>query len=119
MAQIVGAIFRHNQWANDQIFAACEGLSDAQLDATVPGTYGTIRDTLDHMVRAEEGYVSRLAGEGPPASVDAASSDLAAMRERMRRSGETMVALVEEHPDDRVIEGTYRGRPFAMPASVV
>jgi uncharacterized damage-inducible protein DinB len=32
------------------------GLVDEDLDATMPGTFGTIRDTLRHLVAADEGY---------------------------------------------------------------
>ncbi len=41
---------------------ACRGLSEADLDATVAGTYGSIRDTITHLVGAESGYAFRLIG---------------------------------------------------------
>lgn len=55
-------LFRHNRWANRLMMEACRGLSDEQLDTTVEGTYGTIRDTITHLVRAESGYTFRLIG---------------------------------------------------------
>jgi hypothetical protein len=38
-------LFRHHLWANLRLLDSCEGLSDAQLDATVHGTFGSIRAT--------------------------------------------------------------------------
>ena len=42
-------LFRHNLWANEKLLAACEKLDEAQMGASVPGVYGTIRDTLDRV----------------------------------------------------------------------
>ena len=56
-------LFRHKTWATLKLIEFCEGLSDADLDATTPGTYGSIRETLRHLVRAEEGYFARLTGK--------------------------------------------------------
>lgn len=58
-------LFRHNTWANLRLLDACEGLSEEQLDATVSGTYGSIRDTLLHIIRGEMRYVERVTGRWP------------------------------------------------------
>lgn len=56
---------RHNAWATDQLLAYCRGLDEPTLAATVPGTYGSILDTLRHLIDAEAGYLYRLAGAWP------------------------------------------------------
>jgi hypothetical protein len=61
---------RYNNWANAQIIAACQKLTAEQLAATAPGTYGTIRDTLEHIIRAEADYVGRMTGERPQPPFD-------------------------------------------------
>lgn len=61
-------LIRYNNWANAQVIAACQELSDEQLAATVPGTYGSIHRTLGHMIRAEASYVGRMTGERPQPS---------------------------------------------------
>ena len=53
---------RHGIWANEQLLGRCRALADEQLELTVPGTYGSIRKTLAHIVAAEEGYLVRLLG---------------------------------------------------------
>ena len=61
-------LIRYNNWANSQVLAACQNLDTDQLSATTPGTYGTIRDTLEHIIRAEADYVGRLTGDRPQPS---------------------------------------------------
>ncbi len=56
---------RYNNWANQQVLAACKNLSQSQLEATTPGAYGSIRETLQHILRAEAGYVNRMTGTRP------------------------------------------------------
>lgn len=54
---------RHDVWATERLIAHCRQLTDSELDLTVPGTYGTIRRTLAHIVTSDEGYLVRLLGE--------------------------------------------------------
>ncbi len=51
---------RHDVWATQRLIERCRALSDKQLDLVVPGTYGTIRRMLTHIVRADEGYLQSL-----------------------------------------------------------
>jgi uncharacterized damage-inducible protein DinB len=55
----------YNNWANQQVLQACQNLSEAQLASTIPGAYGTIRDTLEHIIQGEEFYLSLLTGSRP------------------------------------------------------
>jgi uncharacterized damage-inducible protein DinB len=56
---------RYNNWANQEVLHACQGLSDDQLEMNIPGAYGTIRATLEHIIRAEAGYLKLLTGVRP------------------------------------------------------
>jgi uncharacterized damage-inducible protein DinB len=62
---VLATLFAHNTWANLKLLDYCEGLSDAQLDATAIGCFGSIRDTLVHIVGAEVSYVERVNGRLP------------------------------------------------------
>ena len=53
---------RHNAWATAQTLAFCQGLDEPTLHATVPGTFGTIIETLRHIIDAEASYLFRLTG---------------------------------------------------------
>ena len=56
---------RYNNWANQQVLEACQKLTEEQLEATLPGGYGTISHTLAHIVRAESFYLNLLTGSRP------------------------------------------------------
>jgi uncharacterized damage-inducible protein DinB len=63
---VLVALFQHNAWANLKLLDFCAGLSGEQLGATAVGTYGSIRATLLHLVRAEVRYVEHIDGKLPP-----------------------------------------------------
>ena len=56
---------RHNAWATTQLLAFCQGLDEQTLNATVPGTYGTIMATLRHIIYCEIDLLERLLGQEP------------------------------------------------------
>ena len=56
---------KHNAWATQQVLVCCEGLDEATLNATVPGTYGTVIGTMRHIINAEAGYLFRVSGAWP------------------------------------------------------
>jgi uncharacterized damage-inducible protein DinB len=58
--------YAHNAWANARTLAACQALDQAQLEERAPGTYGTIQDTIRHMVGVEDAYFHMLRDEAPP-----------------------------------------------------
>jgi len=55
----------HNAWATAQVLAVCRGLDGPTLNATVPGSYGTIIETLRHLIDSEASYLYRLTGAWP------------------------------------------------------
>lgn len=56
---------RHNAWATEQVLLFCQELDEPALNATVPGTYGTIIETLRHLIDSEASYLYRLTGAWP------------------------------------------------------
>ena len=58
-------LFGHNAWATTQVLAFCRGLDAAALNATVPGTFGTIIVTLRHYIDSEASYLFRVSGLWP------------------------------------------------------
>ena len=54
---------QYNLWANLELLKACEGLSEAQLQTSEPGAFGTIRDTLMHLIGSEGYYLFLLSGQ--------------------------------------------------------
>jgi uncharacterized damage-inducible protein DinB len=117
MSESLVEMFRHNAWANERLFDACAELSDAQLDATVVGTFGNIRDTLTHIVGAQERYVAALAESGPVSVIREREpfTGLAALRDGARTSSAALIELATQAQDGNTVTTTYRGEPFTLP----
>ena len=97
---------RYNNWANQQVLEACQKLSEEQLAATLLGSYGTIRDTLEHIVQGEEFYVELLTGQRPqPPFRWEAKPGVAEMRDYATQVGNALVQAIHHiRPRDRVHE---------------
>lgn len=103
------AYFHQNRWANHRMIEACRNLSQEQLDATAPGTYGTIRETIVHIVRAETWYATLLGFDPKPAlGRDDPFPDWETLGDVVDASAEALIAAsragASELPD-RVIVG--------------
>jgi len=90
---IVDDSFAHHVWASKVLLDACLPLSDEQLATTVPGTYGSLLDTLRHLVGGDAGYLHLLT-DGRVAEIDEASMDVAALRAEMDLVDRAWTALL-------------------------
>ncbi|MDQ3401417.1 MAG: methyltransferase domain-containing protein [Chloroflexota bacterium] len=76
---------RQGTWATLRLIALVRDLRPEQRAWSAPGTYGSIEQTLGHIVGAEHYYLYRLTGEMPSAELKPASTvDLADLEERVR-----------------------------------
>lgn len=62
-ATTIDKMFEYNVWANTEMVKICSQLTDEQLQTTIEGTAGTIRQTLEHLIGAEAYYLFHLSGE--------------------------------------------------------
>lgn len=62
---LVRDAFAHHVWATKRLAEACLKLTPEQLTAEVTGTYGSILDTLRHVVRDDWFYLGVLSGRRP------------------------------------------------------
>src|SRR5215211_4295946 len=91
---VLTTLFAHNAWANLKLLSFCEHLSDAQLDATAIGCFGSIRDTLQHIVGAEVSYVERVNGKLPPQPLSPGQvPGFAVMKDAVRWAGDELLLL--------------------------
>ena len=121
MDAIPAYFFEHNTWANLRLLDACAELTEPQLDVAVPGTFGTIRDTLVHLAGNEENYLALLTGEQPehPLRRGDPFPGMDALRERFQRSGTALAKAAVKLAPDAVLRGTHHGEPYAIHAVVV
>lgn len=121
MTRSIVALFEHNLWANLRLLDACEGLAEGQLSASCAGTYGGVRDTLVHTFASEGRYMRELTSGASEATLseDDSFPGIPALRKHATTSGEALIGLAEQLPEDHILRGEYRGRPYEMPASLM
>ena len=117
-------LYRHKTWATLRLIEFCGRLDDAMLDATVPGTYGSIRETLRHLVRAEEGYFNRITGRpmSERVAADGPVPPLAELASRIERLGpewERLAADDETQAREVTTDDGWRLRADVIMAQVV
>ena len=101
---VLTTFFAHNAWANLKLLDFCEQLSDEQLDATAIGCFGSIRDTLWHIVGGEVSYVERVNGKLPakPVSGDQFPG-FAALKDAARWTNDELLLLALSAQQDTLV----------------
>jgi uncharacterized damage-inducible protein DinB len=59
MDELLREAFRHNIWATRRLIAFCRDLTPGQLASTAQGSYGSILETLNHVIASDAGYLPR------------------------------------------------------------
>jgi uncharacterized damage-inducible protein DinB len=95
--------FAHHVWASLRLLDACRVLSPAQLETAVPGTYGSILQTMRHLVGSDGWYLFTL-NDDRSYLIDEDRFDLPDLRAVMATHGGAWSAVLAERPDpDRVL----------------
>jgi uncharacterized damage-inducible protein DinB len=100
--------FEHHVWATLTLIDTCAQLSPAQLDSTVPGTYGSIIDTLRHLVDADTSYLSLLSGGQVRPLDEEDGADLATLRAAMAADGPVWARVLERDLDPDIVVTRHR-----------
>lgn len=111
---------RHNAWANARLLAFCKTLDPSLLDATAPGTFGSVLATLQHVIGSEASYIRRLTGAWPTHPWPSDAVDLDALAERAAMLGEVLERfLMAGWDSERLGEARGdEGEVFAVRASI-
>ncbi len=117
MNQALAEVFRYNRWANLQLFEACRSLSDEHLDTRVPGTSGTVRELLLHVVGGQQTFVLRTMGrqDGSGLSRSSPWPGFDALLELAGRSSEQLVEIAAGLFEDSEVSLPYMGKVFRFP----
>ena len=89
-------LYDYSSWANARLLAVVSRLSDEQFATRIAGSYGSIRNTLVHVLSAEWGWLERCGGpsRGPRLKYeDYPSVETLAEAETNKRSAAPYVAL--------------------------
>jgi len=103
-------LYEYNRWANEKLLKAAEGLSQAELRLESPGGFGSLAETLRHIVSAQRGWLCFWTGtewSRLPELPD--GSTLETLGDWFRQSGEELAAFVEgldERAAERLLTDT-------------
>ena len=90
--------FAHHAWATQRLLDACLPLSPEQLSTGVPGTYGTIIETLRHLVNGDGSYLFAMTGERRYL-IDTDHMDLRELQSTAKKYGAEWSSLLAQKPD--------------------
>ena len=111
--------FAHHMWATLQVMDVCADLEPDQLEATAPGTYGSILDTLRHIVAADSGYLFAMTG-GKVQPIDEEQMDLAELRKATEGFASEYASLLatDLDPDQVVVRHREDGSETHAPLGI-
>ena len=113
-------IYSHHLWANLLLLERCSKLSDEHLDTSVAGTYGTIRDTLAHIVRAEQSYFARIStGKRHVFPEDEPPMTIEQMAETARATGTGLIEWAPKVAAEDVVQIDWDGTPRDVPKTII
>ncbi len=116
---ILADAFAHHVWATQRLIDTCLALTTEQLDTFEPGTFGSIIETMRHLVGGDASYLSVLS-EGRYPEVDEAAMSLAELRDVMERDGPAWqeVVLADLDPDVVVVRHRDDGSESHAPLGI-
>lgn len=113
-------LYSHNLWANLRLLERCAGLTGEQLDATAAGAFGTVRNTLQHIVKAEQSYFTRISTGQPLRRPDNEPAlTMAEMVESARRTGSGLIEWAPKVQADDTVRLDWGGTPRDVPKSII
>jgi uncharacterized damage-inducible protein DinB len=119
MNSVAEAVFSHNLWANLRLIDFCERLEGMPLDAIARGTFGSIRDTLTHIVGAEEWYVDLLSDQKPEQPLADVFPGFEVLRDHAQWSGMALIQIATDMPVDLVRHDVQAPGPDSFHAVAV
>lgn len=105
VAAVLTEFIRYNNWANRQVLDACDKLSEEELATPIPGAFGTIRETVRHIIEAEAFYIGLLTGDAPQPPYE--DNQVPTVAEMKTYSGDLGAALVELADQFKVEDMVY------------
>lgn len=119
-ANTLTTLFEHNLWANLRLLELCAALTAEQLDASISGAFGSIHDTLQHMVVAERSYFSRIStGQPYRHPKDAPPLTIAEMTESARKSGSDLIEWAPKVQSDDTVQVDWEGASRDVPKTIL
>ncbi len=112
--------FAYNRWANRRTREAIAAVTPEQFTREIGGSYGSLRNTVAHLISAEWVWLRRWKGSSPtaPAFADAdlTVENLESTWQPIEAETQALVDALSPAALDRPVEyKTTRGQPFGEP----
>ena len=116
MTQPIDDAFAHHIWATERVLDLAATLTPEQLAATAPGTYGSIQQTLHHLVESDRWYIHFYPpGDQLPVMQEEPPLSMA----EMRRNAEAWPAVLATQTDgDLDVPSRGEEAVFHSPVSI-
>jgi uncharacterized damage-inducible protein DinB len=116
----LSTLYSHHLWANLRLLESCANLTPEQWQASIPGSYGSIFDTWQHIVTSEQSYFSRIStgkrlnrpDDAPPLTMDE-------MVESLRRTGNGLIEWAGKVQASDMVEIDWEGTPRNVPKTIL
>lgn len=116
---ILETLFRHHLWSNLQLLELCKTLSKEELQTSIVGVYGTLGDTLQHLVKAERSYLSRIiTGQRFQAPDNEGDLNFEQMAESLRHTGEGFIEWAPKVGAEERVEVAWDNKGIQGPVQV-
>ena len=90
--------FEHHAWATQRLIDLCLELTPEQLETSVPGTYGSIIDTMRHLVGGDAGYLADVTRDRAR-TIDVDAMELGELRAVIEADASAWREVLASHPD--------------------
>ncbi|HEX6140707.1 MAG TPA: DinB family protein [Candidatus Limnocylindria bacterium] len=118
---ILADAFAHHAWATLRLIDACAAMPPEHLDATVPGTFGSIHATLNHLVASDSWYAFRCTnGDVQAWDDDEERRSLPELRVSMEQQAAAWGRLLERDldPETMTVARQDDGAEFHAPLGI-
>lgn len=120
LSDTLTTLFEHHLWANLRLLQQCAQLNPDQLETTSPGAYGSLHDTLEHMVMAEQSYFSRIStGQRNGRSRDLPPMTPEEMLESIRLTGSGLIEWANKVQASDAVTLDWEGKPRDVPKTIL
>ena len=113
-------LYRYNDWANGKVFGLCAGLSHAQLDERREMGLGTLRNTLFHILTAEQIWLERWqVAPWRPFPTDSLGMDIDEIEAQLRQISQARFQMLKSEKAERwqrvINYKDGKGNPYSNP----
>lgn len=117
---VLTTLYRHHLWANLLLFEQCATLNSEQLAARIPGSFGTIAETIQHIVNSEKSYFSRIStGKRYNFPDEIPLMTMAEMLDSLRQTGEGFIEWASKVQAEDVVEIDWDGVMRYVPKTIL